>query len=72
MIWLAAIGAIVCGWTMLSVLGGERQRRLERLRLAHAAARRESTADSRPKPADLRPRSAWPTRPGQRAKQGQR
>jgi hypothetical protein len=65
MIWLTVIGAILCTWATLAVLGGERQRRLERLRGLHASARRAET-DKR-KPADAKPRSAWPARVGRAA-----
>jgi hypothetical protein len=64
MFWLTAIGAILCGWATLAVLGGERQRRLQRLQLLHAAHR---PAPAEPKQADAKPRSAWPTRPGRAA-----
>jgi hypothetical protein len=41
MTYAVAIGIVVCGWAMLSVLGGERERRL-----------RELEAELPPRPAD--------------------
>ena len=62
MIWLTAIGAILCGWATLAVVGGERQRRLDRLQLLRASARRAASPDAGSKASDAKPRSAWPGR----------
>jgi hypothetical protein len=44
-LWLTAIGAVLCGWSTLAILGNERQRRLDRLDL-EARVAREQAADA--------------------------
>jgi hypothetical protein len=64
MIWFTVIGAIVCGWATLAVLGGERQRRLQRLQL-DAQTSRQPAVESRAAAVVAKPaRSSWPTRRG--------
>jgi hypothetical protein len=40
MLPLLIIGSVLCGWAMLSVLGGERQRRLDEIEIEISAQKR--------------------------------
>jgi hypothetical protein len=50
MTYLLILGALLCGWSLLRVLGGERERRVHELDAEHAAAAAGLQAADAPAP----------------------